>query len=249
MSEETKEVALSTPKITNTVDLHLNQNDLIDIAIQEKLAVLQVQLKETEDDIMKNAQEQVDLRTKLNDQMAEKIKKSDKGYAKFLALVKEFDIKDATEYKSDNYRYHNSVNHDIGLYPAVDMQSVEDSKDPIRALPRNKRENMLRLQVPTQIYLDAQATDKTGFSLSYNGKFVEISKTEQNSYLKKVKSLMETERQLRTNLFNLQVEYIKNQYGEKRIKAQIMRKSLSKSAEGRGILKMLEDATKIRVIG
>jgi hypothetical protein len=248
MQEETKEVALSTPKITNTVELHLNQNDLIDIAIQEKLAILSAQIKESDDAIKENMESQKELQQKLINDGVMKLKKADKGYSKFLESIKLLGMKWNDE-ETTHHRMQRYNGIDIGEYTTFDQNHVEDSKDPIRTLSRNKRVQRVVLQIPSQIYLDGSISDDHGFSLRYTGKYVDMPKSWQASFLKKVKPLIEEEIKLKKIHYDLLVEYLQHQYGEKRIKAQIMRKSLTKSAEGRGILKMLEDATKIKVIG
>ena len=61
--------------------------------------------------------------------------------------------------------------------------------------------------------------------------------------------LEERKRELLKKKFNLQKEFYEYTFGEKKVKAKIVKASLQRSAEGQAILGMLQGATGVKLIG
>ena len=51
------------------------------------------------------------------------------------------------------------------------------------------------------------------------------------------------------HLYDTQAEYLEYKYNDKKIKAKVVKESLSRTEEGRGILSLLQSATNVKLLG
>lgn len=262
----TKEVALSNPQVSNSINLNMNQNDVIDIAIQEQLGILELEMKRVETLQKEKLKEYQDTQSSLLDDFAKKFALKNKGYQKFSELVEAGKLKVKRKMANDDsdvdYDENDQLIVPAGFAYASNYTSkyvasykdynfndqYRDYKHPVQHAKRNVRDSNIELKIPKEIQLNIQASDDHGFTMSWASGEMPTTVEFRQAFERKMTPLAKELATLLTQVYDLNLKYLEYEHGDKKIKALVLKKSLSKSEEGRGILKMLQDATNIKML-
>ena len=266
-AEPIREVALANPQVSNSINLNMNQNDVIDIAIQEQLGILEVQIKQAEDLEKQKTEEFHAAIATLQDGFVKKYTAKNKGFQHFERLIKSEGLKIVRKVNVDKEELDYDDQGDLimpkGMAAVHDYKpkhlaeykwfnfhdQYNDRKDPVKAAKRGVRPQVLELRVPTMLKLALEAKGDDGLDIYWES--AEIATTDEfRENMIKIMTLLAKElADIKTQVYELNLKYLEYENGDKKIKAQVLKKSLSKSEEGRGILRMLQDATNIKMLG
>lgn len=242
------EVAMAHPEVRSNINLNLNHEDMIQLVIQD-----QIEKFEKDSIDVENALRSIRTRIEyfVSEYKAKCIKTHFKADAEYKKMVQLCGILggDITEKISLDSGYNDDKKQvKLGKYFDLDLNSLENYKDPYGYAKRNVKEQEMLLTIPRR--LTGNISVKTGnivVVLTVDSERF-LTKTDKEAYIKGIEPLLREQ----MNVFNLRYEinmkYLEFKYGEKRIKAKIVRASLQKSDEGRGILSMLEKATNIKML-
>lgn len=236
-------------EVSNNINLNLNQNDLIDLAIQENLEVLEGKLKATIAELTTTTTE-IDRLIKIAaKQIAHKKLKNDKGFTTFMSLVKagKLELEEAnTNHNYPLYKLNSYQNNDalMGSFSTI-YDNVEVNN--LGIFTRNTRTVNFYKYTFNQVQVNLRVHNQN-FSMSY-GNNINITPADTKELSKKIEPLNEKWFELMKVKFVLQKEFYEYTYGEKRVKAKIVKASLKKTAEGQAILGMLQGATGVKLLG
>lgn len=261
MSKKTKTPA--TPavvhhaEVSNNINLNLSQNDLIDLAIQEHLEKLEAKIK-----VLKT--ERDDIRDKIHnterefaEKIAKEILKDDPDYSKFLKALKILDLKityPTQEEKKQGYHRYDPYRLSSGCN-ASDLQGsvlVYDDNQHYTNLShvtRSAREVQFYLKHYHTLTIEInEGKRQDGITLQF---YDTIALKPENTIelRRQMHSLEKREFEVAKELSDTQREFYEYTFGEKKVKAKIVKASLQRSAEGQAILGMLQGATGVKLIG
>lgn len=239
-------------EVSNNINLNLNQNDLIDLAIQEHLEKLEKELEIVNAEITHNQNEIDKVESDEAEKLAAKVLKDDPDYIKFMKMLKVADIKITKEgidkrgyRKSDPYRLYatkdtNNFIESINQYPHENFTNLSHATRSVQ------RENVY-LRSFKQIRVEiCERTD--GITLQFSTT-IDLEPSDVKHVEDKINILIKACTELKKKKFNLQKEFYEYTFGEKKVKAKIVKASLQRSAEGQAILGMLQGATGVKLIG
>jgi len=249
MSKEGKgtEVALANPHVASNISLNLNQNDMIEVVIEHKLEELGARLELEDKAIADIKKRKSDFYDSLKVRMTKRIGAEREDLKKFHKIAKQLGLK-IKEESHVNVITYGEKTKEVGSYNYTDIDHCEKYKDPHNYAKRNASSAVLTLQPLDTLYIKLEGSAGE-LSLKYKSEAVEPTAEESEEHDKFMMAILKEELKLRKEHYLTCMEYLEFKYGERRIKAKIVKASLSKSDEGRGILKMLESATNIKLIG
>lgn len=232
------------PQVQNNINMNLNQSDILDVAIQtrlEQLAPIEDSLRSTLkdlDDVYKKTVKELFLSS------LDKEKKSFLDLGKKLGLVHV----STTEYSTD-YSYARSIVSKT--YNSVPY--LENYKNPLTEFRRKKNENTVQSTYPQTLIcrfvLKKSENDKVGTLCLMSDLFrINLSKEIITKWVSLTKTYHTQIVILNNELYEVVKETLELTYDERKIKARLTKAALSKSTEGKQILSMLEEATKIKLL-
>jgi hypothetical protein len=241
---KTKEVpALATPTINNAINLNLNQNDLVELAIAEKITQLDEAITVQENELKEfKAKYQEDIEKFKRDIVNKNIGR-DKDYLNFLKVSHELKL-EVTKHESIHLHTYGNQVKIVATYNDVNLSNVEQYKDPYQYAKRNFSTQSLKVDVAEHINIKYEAK-KGNLELTYERQL----SVNQKDYHNLITPYLKKEAKLQEDLFNVKMAYLNYKYGEKRIKAQITKAALLNTAQGQNILSLLETATNIKMLG
>lgn len=235
--------ALQNVEVSNSINLSLNQNDLIDLAISEQVEKLeaQIELKEKELEEVKSGTDVI--KDKFLTQMLSKI--NSKQYKEFSKVAEMLGIDIS---KSMNARWHqdNSDRNVLGSFIRV-PEINSNASDKIASFKRNGREEIFYKYNIDSVGLTANIHSPNNLSIGFYEE-VTLSSADKSKLNKELEVLNKRWYQILVDLYNLNLELVNYKYGEKRIKAKFVKAALSKSKEGQDILAMLGKATNVKLL-
>jgi len=228
--------------VSNNINMNLNQNDLVELAIEEKVEQLSISISNIELLIVENNKKCQDALAKLKLDIVTKTLSKMKDYTQVFTIATELklDIKQDVNISLDTYNDKRVL---IGSYNVVDLDNVQQYKDPVSYAKRNHSTSTRHVNIAEGLTVSLKACEGN-LSLDYKTK---ISIT-QKQYSDVVTPFLKQEVALGKSLFDLKMEYLNYRYGEKRIKAQITKAALRNTSEGKNILAMLEKATNVKLL-
>lgn len=241
-----KQEELQKISVTNSISMSLNQNDLIELAIQEKMSQIEPVMYDLEQDIIRVTSE-------MNKTMLEQAKLEVSKKLKSLASYKDIEatakaVNKLVEYSySIEHHYHASDKKNlIGEYKEISLSTVQEYKDPYSyAKFHYSTSTAFKLFIQT-VTVTGVITFPSGVKVTMSEKIYDINSLK---YIELQVTYQKMLCRLRTKLFDTKMEYLEFKYGEKRIKAKLVRASLSKSSDGQAILDMLSKATNVKLLG
>ena len=237
-------------EVSNNINLNLNQNDLIDLAIQEHLEVLEGKIKAVREEIIAKQNLSKELEATAAKDIAKILLKKNASYNKLLELLPILDIKADVMDRNNNehyppYRLYASNNLDN--YPGEFSYYYNDEYTSLSQATRNIGKGTMYGNNFTSLTVDLRYTTD-GLNLGFS-KTIPLASKDTKELCKVLEPLENRIFELHKLKFDLQTEYFQYFFGEKRIKAKIVKASLKKTAEGQAILGMLQGATGVKLIG
>jgi len=240
--------ALANPEVKSVINLNMNQNDVVDIAIQERLSTLEEQVKISEKKLKEKAEERDVLIATLLEEYGKKALNKEKGYKSFHKIVKDEGL--------EIHKNHNNKEVYIEHYDTIECKPYKeynfddrynDVKKPVTHAKRYMQMTTPSIQVPHTLRVDLHANG-FGFNIQWSSRDVKVNDGFKKKYQEKVSKVTNELADLQTENYDLKLEALEYEHGEKKIKALVLKKSLSKSKEGQAILAMLQDATQIKLL-
>lgn len=243
MSKET----LPSPNVQSTINMNLNQNDIIEVAIQTQIELLEPQIEELEEQVR---QAQNELGTIKSQFIMDAIGESQSSPAakKFLALAKKIDP------KAEIQIINGYVRETLDTIETREFQSFEgyndpeEQKAPVTYFKRNLKKRTLKENIGKQLefsmkcILDgAVLTSNEKSYITTSDKLYKAHKKAITAQLNKIVETAEKYNAVRRT-------YLELKYDDKRVKARFVKTAMSKSDEGRAILGLLEEATKFKLL-
>ena len=230
-------------EVSNTINMNLSQNDLIDLVIQEKLEENEIAMKAVDEIIEKCKQAENDITKKHCDIHVKAFEKKDKSLQDFYKITKQFGIK--PDVKSS--LYHSEVyNEDVNLIGEYQHYNLEVDYKNIASYKRNMYVNQMRKVKVEDIHIEA-CSEKGSIMLIFKDDITLSSavrkKIEDEIYAVRKEKLVALKEKARLSL-----EWLEYTYGEKKIKSKIIRASLQRSAQGQEILGMLGKVSNVKLL-
>ena len=238
-------------EVSNNINLNLNQNDLIDLAIQEHLEVLEGKLKVVKEEISEKIKINQKLKADAAKGIAQKLLKKDSEYAKTIDLFKTLGVSmNGHDENSKGYRYtpyelynRNSTEGFIGAYSYYGQEEYSTLSQATRDVRKGSwyKNEFSHVQVKLNY-------SNNGLTINYSTS-VTVESKDTKELCKVLDPLENRLFELYKLKFDLQKEFFEYTFGEKRVKAKIVKASLKKTAEGQAILGMLQGVTGVKLIG
>lgn len=247
MTAKSTEVALGNPNVNNTINMSLNQNDMIDVVIEHQLELITAELDEVTKAIDINLASIKTLEAATREELIKRFTKTTPELTNFNKIAKQYKLKvsDCSSVQFDTYSKECIV---IGECDDLNLDKLEGYKDPYNYARRNPEKITLKIAPFTNVYVDYRAR-LNGLVVNFTSEKEHLTLADQKEYIQKMTVLLKAKEKLQNREGALIMSYLEYKYGEKRIKAKIVKASLKKSEEGRGILAMLEGATNIKLLG
>jgi hypothetical protein len=246
MKNKNTSVALSNPTVSNNINMTLNQNDMIDLVIEHQIEILSTKLEEL-DNQLKLQEERIDTFSNfITKEIITRASVKNDELAIFNKIVKanKLTIKDHSGLNINRYG-ENTIK--IGSFNPICIDNVEHYKDPYNYAKRHTSVSELVYGSICDISIK-YTTSMGGLKMEYSTVILPTHE-EEKEYQSAMILLLKKKLALKKEYAEVAMSYLEYKYGEKRIKSKIVKASLSKSDEGRGILKMLEGATNIKLLG
>lgn len=242
-----KAEALSKVEVNNSINLTLTQNDLIELAISEQLEKTQADLEKVEQELEEVKSKIEQIKGEYTSKVLESAK-SDK-YTIITNLAKTFklDLSKSTKISWKNEQNDEGI---IGTFKEVPEIS-SNTADKILYFKRHSREvdfykfNFQHMHVDIDFHMGTHYEDRLTISLDLS---VDIPKAIKKAVEAKIEPLNRRWLELLQMRFTLAEQEVNYKYGEKRIKAKVVKAALSKSQEGKEILAMLEKAANVKLL-
>lgn len=239
--------------VSNNINLNLNQNDLIDLAIQEHLEMLEGKLKSVKEEIDLKTKQVNELKKNAAKAIVEKALKKDLSYNKFIELFEALGLKpEEDDEEFDPHRRStyppyvlNPVYHTTNMIGQYSEYGGEDYPN-LSSATRNIREKHMYKNTFDTVSVNLRYNEN-GINLSYH-KAVDITPADTKELCKKIDPIDLRIYELKKQKFDLQKEFFEYTFGEKRVKAKIVKATLKKSVEGQTILTMLQGATGVKFL-
>lgn len=239
-------------EVSNNINMNLNQNDLIDLAIQEHLEVLEGKIKAVKDEIAEKTKLTEKLKIDTAKGIAQKLLKKEVNYTKVVELFTMLGVNPDgdEEFGSNGYRYqpyilysHNTPEGFIGEFSYYSQEEYASLPQATRDIRKSSwyRNEFIQVQVDLRYGIN-------GLSINYNTR-LSLDSKDTKELCKILEPLENRLFELHKLKFDLQKEFFEYTFGEKRVKAKIVKASLKKTAEGQAILAMLQGATGVKLIG
>lgn len=246
--KETNKVTVEEPSVRNDISMNLTHNDVIDVAIQSQLDILEPQLNELTNQ-MRNVEKELE---RLEDDMLNKyVKISHPKVKEFEKVVNA--INKTTGYKLEiafvNKTYGRSGEELKSKAHFYCTHDVENYKNPIAMYKKHTRTEHMYWRFCTNISFQFRASNNN-IAVESNTEPVIVNFS--NKDCDKLKTNIEKNINLYAELANAKYELYKQilelKYNEKKVKARVVKASLSKTEQGRNILGLLEEATRIKLL-
>jgi cyanate lyase len=240
-------------EVSNNINLNLNQNDLIDLAIQENLEVLEGKLKAVKEELETKKKLTEQLKKDAAKGIAQKALKKDPAYTKLTELFVILGVKSEGEESIDNNSYghyspyqlcgNNTQENYIGEFSGYNHEDYPN----LAAATRSIYKGTWYKNSFTQVSVDLRY-NQDGLNVNFHKTLI-LDPKDTKDLGKVLEPLENRMYELHKLKFDLQKEFFEYTFGEKRIKAKIVKASLKKTAEGQAILGMLQGATGVKLIG
>ena len=245
MKAKNTEVALAKPNVSSNINLSLNQNDMIDVVIEHQLEITSAQLEQIDKDLKLQEEAFQQVKTKYLEKLIIREGVSSEDLKIFNKLTKQYKLIKKDE-SSINFHTYGEECKSLAIYNVLDIDYVERYKDPFNYAKRHASTKSVSYEPIITVQCKYKASVGT-LTINYsNSIYPTIDELAQ--YKAEVTPILKKRLKLKQEYYTVGMMYLEYKYGEKRVKAKIVKASLKKSQEGRGILAMLEGATNIKLL-
>ena len=249
-----KTVVVKNPEVSNNINMNLTHNDVIDVAIQSQLDILEPQL----DDLKLQAEALLKKLEELDKIVIEKATKNlaKEDSAKFFfeslkALEKvhnkhiEWTTTDLSVSRDSTYKRISSGMYNICHY---DISRIEDYKNPVAAFKSNNRGQETTWCVGRTLSFQMHA-DVNGLRLRTDTYIkLAIDAETAKQWEKDITATLKEIKRVNDLIYDLTGQILDLKYNDRKVKARVVKASLSKTEEGRNILALLESATNVKLL-
>ena len=238
-----KQHTLANVEVNNSINLTLNQNDLIDLAITEQVERLETQIELVEKELKTINSDIENIKENFLSELLLTIKNDTYAEAVKVNEILGLDLNKLLKVRWNQQQTSDMI---IGEYKSIPDIS-NNTADKITSFKRNSHETTFYKFNIKGGSIEVNSTSKNGIGMYFSFKF-ELSKSESSKLNKQFEPLNKKWYQLLLQNYDLNLELINYKYGEKKIKAKVVKAALSKSKEGKEILLMLERATNVKLL-
>ncbi len=246
------EITTKSSNVTSSINLSLNQNDLINLIIQESLEKLELRINEVKKTIS-NLTTRNEFNKELNNRFLLPILKKTQEFSEFekvhkiIGGTKEYPMfsyimnPSTISEKAGEFFEYTCINGDINSAPptyenyktlrCLDIPNFKEI-DVFLKINSIKRVNSVGLSNYCS-NINTGSLYESIISLKVSSKIREKMRKEYTTYLQK-------EIDLKNELFDLQSSYLEYKYGEKRIKSKLIKSILSGTEDGKKLLANLD---------
>lgn len=245
-------VVIANPEVQNNINMNLTHSDIIDVAIQTQLEVLEPLEEDLKKQLTSMQNQEEDLKFNMFNDNAKLGNNLQRG--QFEHLVKILSKRENTKYEInlDIYSFNNkeTINSSEILmfnYGNFNKGSEEETyKNPHIYFKSNSKANTFN-------YIIAS---KASFTLKYSENdidiktyiTIELSRKEYDKLKKEVTIFLNKKAEIYKKWWDIRLQILELRYNEKKIKAKVVKASLSKTEQGKNILNLLEGATNIKLL-
>lgn len=241
-------IAVAEPEVQNNINMNLTHNDIIDVAIQTQLELLEPraeelvkmiasvdeQIKETHNQIITRATERANFC------------KEATAFNKALVLISGNTV--VTPEIIDKYSIGDSEQICSAKFPVYHRGDPEEYKNPIRQFKTYTDLVEARETISRGIRFRLKAL-VNGLKLTMENECrIDFTEKEYITYKEKITKLLDQTAKLNTEWYETRKQILELKYDEKKIKARVVKMSLTHTKQGKQILSLLEKSTKIKLL-
>lgn len=245
-ANKTTAIVVAEPQVQNNINMNLTHNDLIDLAIQSQLEILEPREEELQDLIVKNRKDIQDVHDNVSRQACERSNCPEaRNFNQILKMIsgKESVIPKVVNRNPDGKR--ESICS--GEYPVVDA-NCENQKAPLVYFKRYSSKKKDLEHIAESIIFQLEAKVNGVYIQTNNYCRVTLTTKEYASYKAQIEKLLDEKVKLYTEYYEVRKQILELKYNDKKVKARVVKKSLSNTKQGRNILNLLESSTKIKLL-
>ena len=239
---------VAEPQVNNTINMNLSHADVIEVAVQARLEQLEPEVERLE----------VLARTILEDgtkKEAEIVtlavgKYNSRGLKEFQEMCDKLDLT-MRPFVADRYCWIGKSEQIMSPeYMARTSHSndPEESRNPLHYFKRNSSLQHKRFDIYEGVKYQLRG-EREFITLTAPELSVTISEKDRNILKKYVVENLALFANTMNELYKCQKEMFELKYDDKKVKARVVRASLSKTEQGKNILSLLEGATNIKLLG
>lgn len=247
-----KEIVASEPEVSANINMNLTHNDIIDVAIYSQLEILEPREEALKKEIQEVKNEINHLAEEFTLKKIEKSRASSsdtKTFYKSLDLLSKAYGKKADVIITDSCREYLTDEMITGpVFTCCNYAEVENYKQPVIMYRKGlvKKRDEKRILTGVKFKIKAKIGDIKIGTLDYC--HVLFSNKEREDYRKKMQSLLDRYADLMNEYHKVYLEILELRYDDKKMKARIVKMSLSQSEKGQQILNLLEQASMTKVL-
>lgn len=243
MSETNK---LTTPAVQSNISLNLNQNDLIELAIQTKLEEQELLLENLKQQINDKRKELEELNQDYNKSIHQLVLKLKDVQYFMNTAEKIFSSKVEPHFTNDKYPVTETLVSKTFL-SHESVRNCEDHKNPVQYFKRYIHNSTFTTHLYKDVFYSI-GLEKNNIYMSYKVKFI-VPKALNDKYRQKFVKQLEEIANVEQAYSESYESYLNLKYDDKKIKARFIKTALSKSVDGKKILSLLDDVSSVKLIG
>lgn len=247
MAKKATETTLAAPAVKNNIDLSLNKDDIIELALQQQLEIVEDQLKgkyktlkEKKAAIEKAKEDALGkiVDAPINSKEAKTFKEFASKMGAEVRVTRETATYERESIKLGEYEWCN-----------VEDDQLDEYKNGLANFRRNTFIRTEVVEVNRDYYLVLAAGNKNeNFSSRLEFKRIHLTEANMKDIRKTIEKAAEGLEDLRKEIHQLRLQRMECMFGEKRLKARFLKNALSNSEEGRSILAILEQSSNMKLL-
>lgn len=244
-------VILAEPEVSSGIKMDISHNDLVDVAIQTNLENLEAEEKDLRESLERLDESYNTFTKSFLDKAIEE------GKIIFMKMLKKLDItrEDLMVYENPRFRGEKLKYIEFPFYKEIDMLHMEryySRKKNITLKDFDEESKRCRnkscpIGYGEELSVSFKVDQKT-FWITSQPILLKISKKEQDLFVKTSTEYAEAFSGKKQRIWEIQREKLDYQVNEKKIKARVIKMSLSKTEEGKNILNLLQSATNVKLL-
>lgn len=245
------ELVVAEPAVQNGINMNLTHADVIEVAVQTQLEILEPQLEQL---IQKEADLNKSLKTVEDtfiNKALEKATSSPVG-KEFLNAIGALEkgLGKTVEWAIQNQCcVGKSETLESPEYDEYGHGDPEEYRSPLTYFKRNTRKRTRQWNLSTVISFDLRANvGSITLKTDHREAEVNIPAVEYQKWKKETQAILNEISKVSQEKYNLWKQILELKYDEKKVKARVVKMSLSKTEQGRNILNLLESATNVKLL-
>lgn len=250
MSKKKQLTVVQEPTVSNNINMNLNHHDILEVAIQSQLEILEPKLEVVNAAIKETDEKLKNLEKVYIDQALKNIE-SLPSYVKFLSLVKKVNGKTPRIY-STSISYNKGGKESLVSPEFISYtghREVEEAQRPLSYFKQNSTKQWKYANTGDVIYFNVDSEIDGSIRLTCSEPMsIKLSSKEEKSFQKDSQVLLNQYAALKNEQYTLQRQILELKYDDKKVKARFVKESLKKSEQGKEILYMLEKVSGAKLL-